>query len=112
VATDAYGDRNNEIGRHIMYQICVKFTVKDGGLDEMLPILDELIKETRKEPGNISYQLFQSVSDPAVLAVFEQWKDQEAIDAHNASAHFKKAQPALKPFQVAPPTMEVYTLAI
>jgi quinol monooxygenase YgiN len=92
-----------------MYQIYAKFTVKDGSTDEVLEILDELIEETRKEPGNISYQLFQSVSDPAVLTVFEQWKDQEAIDAHNASAHFNKALPALEPFQAAPPVIEVYT---
>jgi quinol monooxygenase YgiN len=105
-------NRNNEIGRCIMYQIRVRFTVKDGCKDEALAVLNELIEETRKEPGNISYQLFQSVDEPAVLAVFEQWKDQEAIDAHNASVHFGKAQPALKPLQAAPPTMEVYTLVI
>jgi quinol monooxygenase YgiN len=93
-----------------MYQIYARFTIKDDSADEALAILDELIEETRREPGNISYQLFQNVSDPTVLAVFEQWKDQEAIDAHNASAHFNKALPALKPFQVAPPVIEVYTL--
>jgi quinol monooxygenase YgiN len=93
-----------------MYQIYAKFTVKGGSADEVLTIFDELIEETRKEPGNISYQLFQSVSDPAVITVFEQWKDQEAIDAHNASVHFNKALPALEPFQAAPPVIEVYTL--
>ncbi|MDR1088674.1 MAG: antibiotic biosynthesis monooxygenase [Coriobacteriales bacterium] len=93
-----------------MYQICARFTVKDESMDEVLAILDELIEETRREPGNISYQLFQHVNDPTVLAVFEQWKDQEAIDAHNASAHFNKALPALEPFQAAPPIIEVYAL--
>ncbi|MDR2587699.1 MAG: antibiotic biosynthesis monooxygenase [Coriobacteriales bacterium] len=93
-----------------MYQIYAKFTIKDGSAEEVLAILDELITETRKEPGNISYQLFQSVENPAILTVFEQWKDQAAIDAHNASAHFNKALPALAPFQAAPPVIEVYTL--
>jgi quinol monooxygenase YgiN len=93
-----------------MYQIYAKFTIKDDSADEVLAILDELIAETRKEAGNISYQLFQSVSDPNILTVFEQWRDQVAIDEHNASAHFNKALPALGPFQAAPPVIEVYTL--
>jgi quinol monooxygenase YgiN len=93
-----------------MYQIYAKFTVKDDSTDEVLAILDELIEKTRKEPGSISYQLFQSVSDPTILTVFEQWKDQEAIDAHNASTHFNKALSALRAFQAVPPVIEVYTL--
>ncbi|MDR1089161.1 MAG: antibiotic biosynthesis monooxygenase [Coriobacteriales bacterium] len=93
-----------------MYQIYAKFTVKDDSTDEVLAVLGELIDETRREPGNISYQLFQSTGDPTILTVFEQWKDQEAIDAHNASAHFNKALTALEPYHAAPPVIEVYTL--
>jgi quinol monooxygenase YgiN len=91
-----------------MYQIYAKFTIKDGRAGEALAILDELIAETRKEPGNIRYQLFRSVDNPAILTVFEQWKDKAAIDEHNASEHFNKALPALEPLHAAPPVIEVY----
>ena len=48
---------------------------------------DTLIAETRKEPGNISYEYFHALGDPGRVAVFEEWESQEAIDSHMASPH-------------------------
>jgi quinol monooxygenase YgiN len=93
-----------------VYQIYAKFTIKSTHTNEALAILDELITKTREESGNISYQLFQSVDNPAVFTIFEQWKDRAAIDEHNASEHFNKALPALEPFHAAPPVIEIYKL--
>ncbi|WP_455922300.1 putative quinol monooxygenase [Pseudomonas putida] len=36
----------------------------------------------RTEPGNLSFTLFQSQSDPDTLYVLEQWQDKAAYDAH------------------------------
>jgi hypothetical protein len=52
-----------------MYQIYAKFTIKDRRAGEALAILDELIAETRKEPGNIRYQLFRSVDNLWAAAI-------------------------------------------
>ena len=48
---------------------------------------DALIAETRKEPGNISYEYFHALGDPGRISVFEEWESQEAIDSHMASPH-------------------------
>lgn len=42
---------------------------------------------TEQEEGNISYQFFADLGDPGRFRVFEEWKDQAAIDAHFASEH-------------------------
>lgn len=36
----------------------------------------------RTEPGNLSFSLLQSQTDPDTLYVLEQWKDKAAYDAH------------------------------
>lgn len=39
----------------------------------------------RAEDGNERYEYFQSVDDPETVLLIDQWRDQEAIDAHHAS---------------------------
>jgi quinol monooxygenase YgiN len=39
----------------------------------------------RAEDGNERYEYFQSVDDPETVLLIDQWRDQQAIDAHHAS---------------------------
>lgn len=39
----------------------------------------------RAEDGNERYEYFQSLDDPETILLIDQWRDQEAIDAHHAS---------------------------
>ncbi len=39
----------------------------------------------RAEDGNECYEYFQSLEDPETILLIDQWRDQEAIDAHHAS---------------------------
>jgi quinol monooxygenase YgiN len=47
-------------------------------------------KETRKEPGCLMYIAHQSTDDPTLLAFYEQYKDEAALEAHRASPYFKE----------------------
>lgn len=57
--------------------------------DKLIEIIYTLVDKTRKEDGNISYELHQDVKNQLKFIIIEVWKDQQAIDAHNASDHFK-----------------------
>ena len=39
----------------------------------------------RAEPGNLRYEYYQSLDDPETILLIDSWKDQAAIDAHQAS---------------------------
>jgi quinol monooxygenase YgiN len=39
----------------------------------------------RAEDGNERYEYFQSLDDSETILLIDQWRDQEAIDAHHAS---------------------------
>ena len=44
------------------------------------------IAETRKEPGNIAYDMHESVSDPTRMVFVEQWENAEALSSTMSAA--------------------------
>lgn len=44
----------------------------------------------RKEPGNLKYAYFQSLSDPETVLLIDSWENQEAIDIHHATPMMKQ----------------------
>lgn len=58
--------------------------------DLLLNALKEIIPFTRAEAGCIEYRVCQSVEDPCIFRVYEQFEDQQAFENHLASNHFAK----------------------
>ncbi|WP_410768765.1 putative quinol monooxygenase [Fontibacillus sp. BL9] len=56
---------------------------------EFLESVQELIEASRAEAGNVSYKLLKDTDQDDTYLMIEQWKDQEAVAAHNASSHFQ-----------------------
>ena len=78
--------------------ICILATikVKEGkeGLFEETFI--NLSKEVRKnEKGNVFYQISKDRDDPLTYIVMEHYIDQESVDLHGKSDHFRAAGPKL-----------------
>jgi quinol monooxygenase YgiN len=67
------------------------------------------IKETRKEPGNIAYDLHESVTDPSKMVFVEQWENAEALVPHRAAEHMKTFGRVAVKCVSAPPKIEVIT---
>ncbi|MDR2389483.1 MAG: antibiotic biosynthesis monooxygenase [Tannerellaceae bacterium] len=68
--------------------IVANITVLPEFKDELLPAIEAVVEATRREAGNISYDVFEDTSNPLKFTFIEHWKSQGAIDAHNASEHF------------------------
>ena len=70
-------------------KIIASLTIQDEVAQaSIVNALHTVVDATRKEEGNISYELHQDISNPMTYVFIEIWKSQEAIDAHNRSAHF------------------------
>lgn len=78
-----------------MITIVAQNTVAADKIDQFKQIAAELVAESRKESGNVSYSLYQDINNPEILSFIEVWKDQAAIDAHNRSPHFTGIVPRL-----------------
>ncbi len=69
-------------------QIVALVTVKPEYTEALAAQFKELVKASRAEEGNISYDLHQEIGKPNRFVFVENWKSQAAIDEHNASEHF------------------------
>ena len=70
--------------------IVATVTVKPEYKDDVLKAIKTVVDATRKETGNIFYDVFEDVKNPLKFVFLEMWKSQTAIDEHNKAAHFKE----------------------
>jgi quinol monooxygenase YgiN len=54
-----------------------------------------MMAETRKEDGCISYCFYQSLEDPGVFRVFEEWESLDHLKAHFEAPHMGAWRAAL-----------------
>ena len=78
-----------------MIKIVAKRTVRPDQIDRYLSLARELVEQSQAEEGNVSYTLNQNRADPRTFTFLEVWRDQAAIDSHNASEHFTRLVPML-----------------
>ena len=84
-------------------------TVKPETRAEFIAGATACIKETRKEPGNIAYDMHESVTDPAKMVFVEQWENAEALVPHRATPHMKAFGRIAVNCLTAPPKIEIIT---
>jgi quinol monooxygenase YgiN len=68
----------------------VLYTFAPEDADRAADMLTRLRDASRTEPGCLSFDVARSNEDHAQFALFEQYRDQAALDAHFASAHFQE----------------------
>ena len=73
-----------------MLVLAVHVTIKSGHEDEVLDSFRKLESETRREPGCILYVVQRSRENPRHYLVYEQYKDEAALEAHRNSPHFQQ----------------------
>lgn len=71
-----------------MISFTVRMTFRSDDREEIATILRELTAASRAEPGCISYVAHRVQSDPDTIVIYEQYRDQAALDAHRAAPHF------------------------
>ena len=72
--------------------VCVLATlkVKEDKTSEFEEIFKNLSEEVRsKEPGNIFYQVAKDRENENTYLVLEHYQDQDSVDAHGKSDHFR-----------------------
>ncbi len=65
---------------------------------KVLDAAKELTAFSVKEDGCIAYDVYESATRPNVLLICETWKDSEALNNHQGTAHFIKNIAILQEF--------------
>ncbi|QLG47366.1 putative quinol monooxygenase [Natrinema halophilum] len=88
-----------------MIVISASFPVEPDRRDEALELIDELVTHSQSEDGVLDYRAATDVSDPNVVRFFEQYEDEDALDAHSQSDHFREFGAALPDLLAGEPTI-------
>jgi quinol monooxygenase YgiN len=80
-----------------MIKVVAKAKLKPGvNVEDYFVPARELVAETRKEEGCISYALHQDINDPSIITMLEEWVDEESLNRHVNTEHVKRIVPGLK----------------
>ena len=91
-----------------MITIVAKSSIKQCKSEEFKALAERLINESRKEKGNISYNLYQDASNCNILTFIEEWENEEVINIHNNSKHFTSIVPKFADFRDSKTEVNLY----
>jgi quinol monooxygenase YgiN len=70
--------------------LVARWVAKEGEEERVLAVLEQLAPASRAEPGCLHYQPCRDRDDPARFLIFEVYADEEAVQAHGESEHFRR----------------------
>lgn len=85
-----------------MYVVAVDFKIRPERLAEFMPLMLENARASREtEPGCRQFDICVDPKDRTSVFLYEVYDDRKAFDAHLATVHFKKFDPAVAPMIVS-----------
>jgi quinol monooxygenase YgiN len=78
-----------------MIVIAGHFVLDPSKREQAVGAAREMMSETRKEPGCISYTFSADLDEPGRFRIFEEWESDEALTAHFQAPHMARLQQAM-----------------
>ena len=94
-----------------MFQIIAIVSLKKGNAEAFRKFLPAIIKASREDRGNISYQCDQDALNPDLFLFQERWESDDALEAHLAQPHFKEFAASIEPLLAGPLAMHKIMLS-
>src|SRR5215510_5649592 len=92
-----------------MHMIIVRLEVKPDRVDDFLKLVSFNAAESRQEAGNLRFDVVRSVDDPNRFGLYEVYRDDEGVRAHQATAHYAKWRAEIEALLVTPRISEKFT---
>ena len=106
--TISLDDRRGGDGGGRQAQVIVVAHVDVAPNPQVAVMLKDLAETSRKEAGNIRFDVVQHTMRANHFTVVEVWRDQKALDAHVAAPHTKQYRDTLQPMTGSPLDERVY----
>lgn len=78
-----------------MIVIAGRVVIDPARREDAVTAAREVMTETRREPGCISYTFSADLQDDATFHLFEEWESAEALGRHFATPHMGRFQAAM-----------------
>ncbi len=71
-----------------MYVVCVTIRVKPGSEEKFVEASKANHENTRREPGNLRFDVLKHESEPGKFFFYEAYRSPEDFTAHQKTAHY------------------------
>ena len=92
----------------LVIRIVATFRIRPDAVEEFRTLAERLVEGSRAEAGNVTYDLCVARDDAASFVMLEAWRDDAAIEAHNASPHFTTLVPRMVALSAEEPSVVQY----
>jgi (4S)-4-hydroxy-5-phosphonooxypentane-2,3-dione isomerase len=73
-----------------MYVVCVTAFVKAPNVAQFIEATLENARQTRKEAGNVRFDVLQAEEDPSRFFLYETYRSKEDFTTHQQTPHYLK----------------------
>ncbi len=71
-----------------MYVVCVTVWVKEGLEESFIEATRKNHEGTRKEPGNVRFDVLQKADDPTQFFLYEVYRTEDDFTNHQKTSHY------------------------
>jgi quinol monooxygenase YgiN len=93
------------------FVMTVRVKIKAGMNEKFTTLFAEALKGTRKEVGNLSYDLNRDVDDGQMYVAYEKWKNLNALELHLKAKYVTKLLDGMADMIDGTPEIKVFTPA-
>ena len=86
----------------------VSINVKPGHAAEFLEAFRINYEGTRREPGNVRFDVLRNPEDENSFTIYEVFTSPEAVDEHRKTAHYQECVRRIDPILAGPRTKTFY----
>lgn len=80
----------------------VEVRVKAAHVEDFIRATRENHAGSRREPGNLRFDVLQGAEDPCRFVLYEAFVSQEAVEAHRKTPHYLAWRAAVEPWMEVP----------
>ena len=73
-----------------MVVLAVTWIANEGCEQQVAGLFRRLSKASEEEPGCLQFAVHQGVEDPRKFFLYEQYRDEAAVEAHRQTEHFRE----------------------
>ncbi|BBD59025.1 hypothetical protein NIES2109_18040 [Nostoc sp. HK-01] len=88
--------------------VTARLKVKQGLEDRFRQEFEPVIALTRSEDGCINYDLHQSIEDPSLFLLHENWASQAILDLHLQQPYIRALGAKAEEFLLEPPEVKLW----
>jgi autoinducer 2-degrading protein len=92
-----------------MIHIIVRIEPKPDKVDAFLELATYDARNSREEPGCLRFDVLRHNDNPPRFAFYEVYKDEDAVKAHQQTAHYARWRREIEALQAVPRTADKFT---